>query len=1111
MRLRESFNPIDTKIIGVTFDGRQTVCSQLFEGAKLCLEREPKNPHDPNAIGLVFEGRKCGFIPRDLASELAPCIDEGLALEAIVTELRGGNDRPIGVTVKIQEASESQSESEETITDNDFSPNILDWISDEKKPEQLTEDRDDGFRLTEEQNEIISYDIRGNSVLKVIAFAGTGKTTTLLEYSKARPHTRFLYVAFNKSVQLEAENKFPSNVTCKTSHSLAWRKFGAPHKHRLIKILRLNDVKQELRLSTYEEARITLETLKNFLISADPKLHKGHLPWIRKSDSNDQFFYLSMAAKLWLKMFDASSERIGMLHDGYLKQYQLSKPKLDFDCILLDEAQDTNPVVADIILSQSCPKILVGDPHQQIYAFRGAQDAMQHIDAEQNFYLTYSFRFGSEIAWIANKILRTFKNETEELKGRRPKGESDILFRNCAIIARTNAVVFDEAASLCRTDKIAFLGGIEGYRFDDILDVYLLYVGSPNQIKNPYLRSLQTYSEVKAFAEEADDRELKSKCRVVEKHRDQIPQLVEEIKAATVEPPQADFILTTAHKSKGAQFSVVKLCADFPELFADGTLINPESLDPNEFNLLYVAVTRAKESIEFKAAHDWIKFICLGQEPGYERVLEFLKFNYVEKIEQDYSSGIDEQTDILFDETTTYETDNNFLTEEDNEDTVLFNAEEAQLVDFLNTDPKKSVPLFQKIIAQNYPFDIQQLETYYCYLDSDLLTRNEALPWSCQFIARFAWLWNWSQLFKNPKIRITREILEMMNELGRRHGYDLFPCNFSSFAGYARIECMDYYIRRAAPDNFEGYYDEYDFWKNLSGNSNAAWTEELIEKYADNIYWEELSRNCAITWSEELIEKYEDLLDWSSLSDSLTVPWSESLIEKYEDRWDWHYMAGYFILNNENLIDKYKDRLEWSGPNGGVSRFFQVPITVEIIKKYEQYWDWKWLSWHELKIPWDPEVFWLYWDKFDLKYLSRNGSFPWDEEIIERYKEEWNWGALSWNQHLPWSEDLISRYEHLWDWGCLAQNRAIPWSFDLLKRYLRKWAKLDGFNSPANNPTLWSRVFEGCVTSKVIEALFEPCRKEEDASSLPVDENGFILPSRGDPPNDDENDGGIFL
>ena len=47
--------------------------------------------------------------------------------------------------------------------------------------------------------------------------------------------------------------------------------------------------------------------------------------------------------------------------------------------------------VADILLRQNVAKILVGDPHQQIYSFRGATNAMSQVDATHVYYLTQVF------------------------------------------------------------------------------------------------------------------------------------------------------------------------------------------------------------------------------------------------------------------------------------------------------------------------------------------------------------------------------------------------------------------------------------------------------------------------------------------------------------------------------------------------------------------------------------------------------------------------------------------------------------------------------------------------------------------------------------------------
>lgn len=42
----------------------------------------------------------------------------------------------------------------------------------------------------------------------------------------------------------------------------------------------------------------------------------------------------------------------------------------------------------DIVLSQTCGVILVGDPHQQIYSFRGAVNTLYTVPHTHIYYLT---------------------------------------------------------------------------------------------------------------------------------------------------------------------------------------------------------------------------------------------------------------------------------------------------------------------------------------------------------------------------------------------------------------------------------------------------------------------------------------------------------------------------------------------------------------------------------------------------------------------------------------------------------------------------------------------------------------------------------------------------
>ena len=116
-----------------------------------------------------------------------------------------------------------------------------------------------------------------------------------------------------------------------------------------------------------------------------------------------------------------------MTDAGYLKLYQLSRPKLhlDFEVLMLDEAQDAAPVMADVVLQQTgCAKILVGDPHQEIYSFMGARDAMRAAVAPTRKKSpsagSRGRSFGREIAAVANSLLR-LKGETAPVLGAAPE------------------------------------------------------------------------------------------------------------------------------------------------------------------------------------------------------------------------------------------------------------------------------------------------------------------------------------------------------------------------------------------------------------------------------------------------------------------------------------------------------------------------------------------------------------------------------------------------------------------------------------------------------------------------------------------------------------------
>jgi hypothetical protein len=79
-------------------------------GARLELRRDPDNPHDPNAIQVHPSdgGDQVGWVPRELAAELAPELDAGRPLSAVVLreQRRSPRDPRHGLTMLIAAASE---------------------------------------------------------------------------------------------------------------------------------------------------------------------------------------------------------------------------------------------------------------------------------------------------------------------------------------------------------------------------------------------------------------------------------------------------------------------------------------------------------------------------------------------------------------------------------------------------------------------------------------------------------------------------------------------------------------------------------------------------------------------------------------------------------------------------------------------------------------------------------------------------------------------------------------------------------------------------------------------------------------------------------------------
>ena len=465
---------------------------------------------------------------------------------------------------------------------------------------------------TKEQENIIESEA---NTLVVNAFAGTGKTTTLIDYAKARPKQSFVYLAFNRSVKEEAVKRFPRNVRCVTTHGLAYQNFGTVFKEKLGQPKPASVAK--MLKCTFPVAAAACDTVTNYLCSPDRHMEpEKHLAQGTLSNSSAENAF-HIAKTLWQRMQEVSNPYVRMPHDGYLKLYQLSNPKINADVIMVDEAQDSNMMVVDIVTKQMGRKLFIGDENQSIYGFRKAVDALNKVQADEKLYLTSSFRFGSGIATLASLLLRDWKGEPQNVKGlgkTRTKFSVDEGSPH-AVLARTNSGLFDAAVKALRSgNPFGYVGGYEGYRLDMVMDAWNLKKGFPSKVTDPSIMLFKSYAELEAYAETVDDKELKMLIRVIDKYKEEIPMLIEQLKSKSQpELCGQEIILTTAHKGKGMEFESVLLLDDYAELKVDTDDFGHEVVPGMEdINILYVAVTRAITNLRMnEKTQDWLNDIMM--------------------------------------------------------------------------------------------------------------------------------------------------------------------------------------------------------------------------------------------------------------------------------------------------------------------------------------------------------------------------------------------------------------------------------------------------------------------------------------------------------------------
>lgn len=468
----------------------------------------------------------------------------------------------------------------------------------------------------------------GNLVCNAVA--GSAKTTSSVEAAwrikEARPDARILKVAFNKSIAIELGKKVPMGVEASTCHSAGLaiiRNAGGSVQIDSDKMeWVLNDIHPggDYRLKTERRiAQKVIELSKGYLagtvldIEAICEHHdvEGVTPEI-----------IDLAIK---GMSACRSTKVVDFNDMIWLPYVLDLPAATYDFVFVDECQDLNRAQMELVrklVGSTGRAIFVGDPRQAIYGFRGADSrAFERIKDEFNareLSLSVTYRCAKSIVRFAKSIVETIEpapgapegqvNQNVPAEKMNDAAEGDL------VLCRTNAPLVTHCLEMIRNGRKATIQGRDiGKQLESVLRRVTKGAGKSKARGKVWssfgtvemLELLEVYRQeesVKITAKGGSHAErrlqvLADKVDTIEalsSGTTTVREIVDRISAIFDDRNGAGIKFSSVHRAKGLEAETV-------------WIIEPDKIPhpmaklawerEQEMNLLYVAITRAKRTL----------------------------------------------------------------------------------------------------------------------------------------------------------------------------------------------------------------------------------------------------------------------------------------------------------------------------------------------------------------------------------------------------------------------------------------------------------------------------------------------------------------------------------
>ena len=451
----------------------------------------------------------------------------------------------------------------------------------------------------------------GTGNLQVDALAGTGKTTTIVEGLYYIPSGKSaLFCAFNKKIKEELETRSPSSVTVKTLNGL-----GRASVVRAFPNLQNPATLDEHKADSYISAekgheRETLE-LRNNLKRA-VSLAKGYLATTSEEideimekhevetceEPRDKFIAtvirVLQACKNDTSRIDFDDQIwFPLVHNLSMFQY---------DYVFIDESQDLNKAQIELALRSVKPGgrvFSVGDEHQAIYGFRGADsNAIQNIvDRMQSkrLPLSVTYRCARKIVEEAKMFVEAYEagpgNKEGTVETTTPSKMLENVKPGDFILSRVNAPLLGYCFDLI---KAGIPANVQGRDVGKGLSALIKKSGASNV--SDFLTWLQVWREGECMRLSARNKSIdlivdKAEClEALCEDCDSLASVNSKIDRIFTDTDDKNrVILSSTHKAKGLERERVWILRD---TYKPGKT-------QEETNLLYVAITRAIGSLYY--------------------------------------------------------------------------------------------------------------------------------------------------------------------------------------------------------------------------------------------------------------------------------------------------------------------------------------------------------------------------------------------------------------------------------------------------------------------------------------------------------------------------------